>query len=58
MTLAEIERRLNRVMATSGSEQEELAFCCLMLLRWVKNNVPKGGEDTSDKGVSGGRAVV
>ena len=53
MTLAEVERRLNKVMATSGGKQEELAFCCLMLLRWVKNNVPKGGEGSDDQGVSG-----
>ena len=55
MSLNEIERRMNEVFAASrgGSEQEELAFCCLMLLRWVKNNVPKGGEGSDDQGVSG-----
>ena len=44
MTLAEIERRLNKVMATSSGKQEELAFCCVMLLRWVRNNMQKGGD--------------
>ena len=37
---------------------EELAFCCLMLLRWVKNNVPKGGERQAMKRLNLNQEVV